>query len=158
MSAIPHFGRPPSGRWQIGDVQDWETGYFLRGSMTEIINLVAHRRRTRLNRARHLDPVIVEVIDALSALGGVAHRKVIADHVFSARSGSLRSSPKAVEQEIFGSLDVYAAKVAQRRAPAALLERPLGADSYRWALTPAGAALLAQPRERPGEGGARRIG
>lgn len=125
--------------------------------MTEIINLVAHRRRARLNRARHVDPVIVEVIDALSALGGVAHRKLIADHVFAARSGSLLPAPSTVEQEIFGSLDAYAAKAGQRRT-APLLERPLGPDSYRWALTAAGAALLAPSRDRTGERGVRRIG
>lgn len=125
--------------------------------MTEIINLVAHRRRTRLNRARHVDPVIVEVIDALSALGGVAHRKLIADHVYAARSGSLLPAPSAVEQEIFGSLDAYAAKVSQRRT-APLLERPLGADSYRWALTATGAALLSPSRDRTSESGVRRIG
>lgn len=125
--------------------------------MSEVINLVAHRRRTRLNRARHVDPVIVEVVDALSVLGGAAHRKAIADHVSAARSGTLSPASKAVEQEIYASLAAYAARNALKRG-APLLERPLGPDSYRWALTAEGASVLAPPRNRPGEGSARRIG
>lgn len=120
--------------------------------MSEVINLSVYRQGVRLRRVRQIEPMLVEIVDALARLGGAGHRRAIADQVFAGRTGKRAPAPRAVESEIYDVLDDYAEATRRRRSPP-LVHRPLGEDSYRWALTPHGADLLrraATPRGRSG--------
>lgn len=94
----------------------------------------------RLGR-RVVEPIVVEIVAALLAHGGAAHRQVVADHIASVRAGIRQPASRALQTEIYDGFQRYL-DVASRR-PAPLLHRPLGDTSHRWALTPSGQLLFA---------------
>lgn len=97
----------------------------------------------RLGR-RVVEPIVVEILEALLVHGGAAHRQVVADHIASARTGIRQPASRELQTEIYDGFQRYL-DVASRR-PAPLLHRPLGEASHRWALTPSGQLLLAGKR------------
>ncbi|NBB52376.1 hypothetical protein GVN24_29255 [Rhizobium sp. CRIBSB] len=109
--------------------------------MSDVVNLIAYRKRKKLGRAHQVDQVMAEIVDALAMLGGAAHRRAIADQVYTNRTGSIRSTPKEIECEVYQALDIYGSGTADRPSPP-LVERPLGEGSYRWALTGVGRTSL----------------
>jgi len=121
--------------------------------MSDVVNLVAYRGRKKLGRVQQLDQAMAEIIVALSMLGGAAHRRAIADQVYTMRTGSIRATPKEIECEVYQALESYWSGMGRRQSPP-LIERPLGEGSYRWALTCAGRKELAAHEAHPQTAGA----
>lgn len=109
--------------------------------MGTVVSYFDHKRRSKGGKAHHIDPVIAEILDALFDLGGCAHRQMVADQIAQRRSGRSCAAEVAARNEIFAAFDAYLVRAASRKSPA-LLERPLGDGSYRWALTDAGRRLF----------------
>ena len=105
--------------------------------MGRVVDFQKYRTR------REIDPVVAEIAEALSLLGGTAHRLQVADLIASRRAGRLSKASVDQADTIFAAFDRYL-QVAARRRPAPLLWRPLGRDSYRWGLTETGTSLLAK--------------
>lgn len=108
--------------------------------MGAIIKDAVRKLGVRLGR-RVVDPIVVEIVDALLARGGAAHRQVVADHIASVRTGIRQPASRELQTGIFDGFQRYLDVASRRRAP--LLHRPLGDASHRWALTPSGQLLLA---------------
>lgn len=121
--------------------------------MSDVVNLVAYRGRKKLGHTQQLDQAMAEIIVALSLLGGAAHRRAIADQVYTMRTGSIRATPKEIECEVYQALENYWSGVGRRQSPT-LIERPLGEGSYRWALTCAGRTAFTVHRAHPQSAGA----
>mgnify|MGYP001280716329 CR=1 FL=1 len=109
--------------------------------MGTVVSYFEHKRRAGRARGRQIDPVMVEILEALHALGGCAHRQAVADEIALRRSARPGSADAAARNDIYAAFDAYVTRTASRKVPA-LLWRPLGPDSYRWALTDAGQRLL----------------
>ena len=109
--------------------------------MGTVLSYVDHKRRSPGGRARPVEPVIAEILEALLTLGGSAHRQAVADQVCLRRGGRSGSPEPAARDEIYGAFDAYLARVATRKVPP-LLWLPLGCGSYRWSLTDAGQDLF----------------
>lgn len=84
---------------------------------------------------------MVEILEALHALGGCAHRQAVADQIALRRNGRSCPAEAAARNEIYAAFDAYLNWPASRKA-APLLWLPLGSGSYRWALTDAGQQLF----------------
>ncbi len=106
-----------------------------------VVSYFDHARREKGGKARPLDPLIVEILEALLVLGGCAHRQMVADQIARRRSGRSCPAEVAARNEIYAAFDAYLAWAASRKATP-LLARPLGQGSYRWALTDAGRRLF----------------
>ncbi len=106
-----------------------------------VVSYFDHKRRAKGGKARHIDPLIAEILEALLALGGCAHRQMVADQIAHRRSGRSCPAEAAARDEIYAAFDAYQAWTATRKATP-LLDRPLGEGSYRWALTDAGKRLF----------------
>jgi hypothetical protein len=104
--------------------------------MSNIVSLEAFKS----DKSR-IDPLVADILDALRALGGAAHRQTVADWVNWRRTGSLAPSSPLKRREIYEAYAAYL-EMAVRRRPAPLLYSPLGSESYRWALTDAAVKLL----------------
>jgi hypothetical protein len=113
-----------------------------------VINYADYKRRVRLGRARFIEPVLADIIDVLLSSGGVAHRQKVADVIASRRLGRPVAADRAVQDEVYAAFGNYLAQASTRR-PAPLLCLPLGPDSYRWALTPAGETLFSPNASAP---------
>lgn len=94
----------------------------------------------RLGR-RVVEPIVVEIVQALLVCGGAAHRQVVADHIASVRTGIRQAASRGLQAEVYDGFQRYLDVASRRRTP--LLHRPLGDASHRWALTPSGQLLLA---------------
>ena len=110
-------------------------------SVGTVVSYFDHARRAKGGKARHVDPLIAEILEALLVLGGCAHRQMVADQVVQRRSGRSCHAEPAARDEIYAAFDAHLAWAATRKSPP-LLDRPLGAGSYRWALTDAGTRLF----------------
>jgi len=106
-----------------------------------VVSYFDHARRAKGGKARHVDPMIAEILEALLVLGGCAHRQMVADQVVQRRSGRTAPAEPAARDEIYAAFDAHLAWASTRRSPP-LLDRPLGDGSYRWALTDAGTRLF----------------
>lgn len=109
--------------------------------MGTVVSYFDHKRRARGGKARLVDPVVIEILEALLALGGCAHRQMVADQIAQRRSGRSCPAEVAARTEIYAAFDAYMAWTVTRKATP-LLDRPLGEGSYRWALTEAGQRLF----------------
>lgn len=109
--------------------------------MGTVVSYFEHKRRAVRGRARHIEPVMAEILEALLALGGCAHRQAVADQIAFRRSGRSCPADAATRSEIYAAFDTYVTRASTRKAPS-LLWRPLGPGSYRWALTETGLALF----------------
>ena len=106
-----------------------------------VLSYVEHKRRASSGRARPIDPLTAEILEALVTLGGSAHRQAVADQVCLRRGGRSGPSDSTARDEIYSALDAYLGSVSTRKV-APLLWLPLGTGSYRWALTDAGHSLF----------------
>lgn len=92
---------------------------------------MAIARRARL--MPDLDGLMAEIVEALLALGGAAHRQTVIDLV-ACRRGGRRASP-GLSAELIEAFEIHRkALLARGRTP--LVHRPFGPESLRWALTP----------------------
>lgn len=109
--------------------------------MGTVVSYFEHKRRAGGGRVRQIDPILVEILEALFVLGGCAHRQAVADQIVLRRG--IRSGPAdaAARSGIYAAFDAYMTRASTRKAPP-LLWRPLGSDSYRWALTDVGLGLF----------------
>ena len=108
--------------------------------MGTVVSYSDHKRQARGGKARLVDPVVLEIVEALVVLGDCAHRQLVADQIAHRRGNRTGSSEAAARDEIYAAFDAYLTWAAARKA-LPLLERPLGEGSYRWALTDAGKRL-----------------
>lgn len=109
--------------------------------MGAVVSYLDHERRAKGGRAPQVDAVITEILESLLALGGSAHRQEVADLIVRRRSGRPGPAEGVDRDEIYVAFDAYLTCAATRKS-SPLLYRPLGAGSYRWALTAAGSRLF----------------
>ena len=109
--------------------------------MGTVVSYSEHKNRTGKGRVRLVNPMVVEIVEALIALGGGAHRQAVADQVALRRTGRACPAEPAMRTEVYAAFDAYLVWSASRKVPP-LLHLPLGTDSYRWALTDAGMHLF----------------
>ena len=109
--------------------------------MATVLSYSEHKRRAPAGRARPVDPLIAEVLEALLTLGGSAHRQAVVDQICLNRGGRAGSTEPAARDEIYSAFDAYLGSVSTRKV-APLLWLPLGSGSYRWALTDAAQYLF----------------
>lgn len=114
--------------------------------MGAIVNSGANTQGPRQKRPA-VEPIVAEIIEALLRRGGSAHRQVVADHIASVRAGVPVTATREIQQEVYAGFERYF-EVSRTRRPAPLLHRPLGLDSYRWALTPSGERLFTRVTAR----------
>lgn len=91
-----------------------------------------------------VDPVVGEIVHALLALGGSAHRDAVVARIASDRAGRTTGPSPELRAEIHARFQIYL-DTASRSRPAPLLHLPLGSGSYRWALTDAARSLFFRP-------------
>lgn len=100
-------------------------------------------RRARLQRMDAVHPIVAEIVETLQALGGSAHRDLVADQIAMRRSGlSLRASP-ALKDDVIQAFEAHC-EGGLRTTGRLLFHKPFGRDSHRWALSPSARAFLAQ--------------
>lgn len=116
--------------------------------MGTVVSYSEHKRRAGGARVRQIDPLMVEILDALLDLGGGAHRQAVADQIAFRRTGRSRPADVSARSEIYAAFDAYMARAATSKAPP-LLWQPLGPGSYRWALTDTGHHLFQSPSLAP---------
>jgi hypothetical protein len=109
--------------------------------MGAVVSYLDHKRRAKGGRAPHADAVIAEILESLLALGGSAHRQEVADLIVRRLKGRPDPATRVARSEIYAAFDAYLSWAATRKSPP-LLHCPLGAGSYRWALTAAGSRLF----------------
>ncbi|WP_269516012.1 hypothetical protein [Brevundimonas subvibrioides] len=95
-----------------------------------------------------IDPLVADIIDALRANSGSAHRQDVANWVVGRRTGKPLKATADEQEAIYAAFDSYLDAAARRRPPP-LLCKPLGPDSYRWALTSAALDLFEKRRSAP---------
>lgn len=102
-------------------------------------------RRARLKRMDAIHPIVAEIVETLQALGGAAHRDLVADQIAMRRSGlSLRASP-ALKADVIQAFEAHCDGAALTTGRL-LFHKPFGRDSNRWALNPSARAFLSQAR------------
>ena len=112
---------------------------------------VAQARGDKVARSWDVNPLMAEIVDALMALGGAAHRDVVLRGVAGRRS--IRSVSDGFRREIFETAAIHMRRAEEvHKAP--LIYLPFGAGSRRWALTAAFLKHVAStdrpvPRRRP---------
>ncbi len=77
---------------------------------------------------------MAQIIEALTECGGSAHRDVIANIIASRRAGRTTVASREIQDEVFGGFQRHVDQ-ASAKGLHARLYRPLGTESYRWALT-----------------------
>ena len=113
--------------------------------MGAVISYSAYKTGARLGGGRRsIEPIVGEIVHALLALGGSAHRDAVAAHIASARAGRTTAAAPELRTEVYAGFQRYI-EIASARRPAPLLHLPLGPSSYRWALTEAARSLFTQP-------------
>ena len=111
--------------------------------MTNVISYAAYKTAKGA-----IDPLVADIIDALRANSGSAHRQDIADWVVGRRTGKPHKATADKREAVYAAFDSYL-DAAVRRRPPPLLCKPLGPDSYRWALTSAALDLFEKRRSGP---------
>lgn len=120
-------------------------GLWGAGVVGAVISYSAYKTGARLGGGRRgIDPVVGEIVHALLALGGSAHRDTVVAHIASGRAGRTTAATQELRAEIYSGFRRYI-EMASARRPAPLLHLPLGPSSYRWSLTDAGRSLFAHP-------------
>jgi hypothetical protein len=93
---------------------------------------VAQARGDKVARSWDVNPLMAEIVDALIALGGVAHREVVLRRV--ARKRAIKSVSEGFRRDIFETAAIHMRRAEEVQKPA-LIYLPFGAGSRRWALT-----------------------
>lgn len=92
-----------------------------------------------------LNPLVDEIVQALLAMGGAAHRDSVIAYV--ARQRGLFRPPAELTQALAEAFAAYCGGAVDPRAPG-LLHLPYGAESQRWALTDQAFGLLRESQAR----------
>lgn len=92
---------------------------------------ITEARARRLSRQPLINPLVGEIVDALLALGGAAHRDAVIRHVALARGAPFASD--ALARELASAFEARLA--ATPAGASSLLALPFGEGSRRWALT-----------------------
>jgi hypothetical protein len=95
------------------------------------LSLPSMKRRTPRKPVIALDAQVAEIVEALTALGGEAHRSLVLQQIASARFGMPAKVTPTLER------DVIAAFEAHCRLPGDVTPRvrgSFGLGSHRWAL------------------------
>jgi hypothetical protein len=108
--------------------------------MNNIVQYPGAGKRPR--RSAKVDPVLVEIIDALVYFRGQAHRDQVCHHIASGRAGEARKAEDALKQEIYDVFRAHMAMSAESARARCLLHQPFGPESHRWGLTEDGLRLF----------------
>ena len=115
--------------------------------MDQVVDYVLARRRIKANRSVQIGPVVAEIVEALMACNGEAHRNLVIERIAMVRARGLSAIVEpALATEIIAAFESYCEAAPRMRPPARLLYKPFGASSHRWALTAAAKALFAHKR------------
>lgn len=106
-----------------------------------VINLSAYRGRTGRRATGEIGPPLADIMKALHHRGGALHRSAVVRQVASWRGLRAAESLSDLNSELIEAFEDYIRTARRKRTPP-LLEKPLGADSHRWALTDAGRQAL----------------
>jgi hypothetical protein len=80
-----------------------------------------------------LDARMAEIVDALMALAGAAHRDAVIELIARRRTGQAASP--GLKAELIAAFDAHC-QTLKARGLVPLVHRPFGDRSLRWALTP----------------------
>ena len=103
------------------------------------------RRRRKASAQAGDDGLVAEIVEALLALGGTAHRDLVAEQVAMARGGG-EAPPPSLKARLEAA---FATRLRlDRSGPdgAALFALPFGEGSHRWALAREAEIFLRQGR------------
>ncbi len=117
------------------------------GLNVTVVNLADFRRHSGRNTSQALGPDLADIMDALHLGGGALHRSVVVRQVAAWRGARTREEIAALDIELNLAFEEYI-RFARRRRKLVLLQKPLGADSYRWAITDVGRQLLEDQASR----------
>ncbi len=90
-----------------------------------------------------LNPLVDEIIQALLAMGGAAHRDSVIAYI--AKQRGLFRPPAELARALEEAFGAYCGGAVDPRSPG-LLHLPYGAESQRWALTDQAYGLLRESR------------
>jgi hypothetical protein len=107
--------------------------------MAENLVELAVSRDARLSRTPDAHPLVAEIVEALMALSGEAHRDVVIDRIAQGRHPGARAASQALRDEILRAFHAHCETGAER----ALFRLRFGEGSHRWALAPAAMAFIA---------------
>jgi len=110
--------------------------------VTTVVSYAAYKSSKDL-----IDPMVADIIDALRSMSGAAHRQAVADWIVRRRATHQRHATPDEQAAIYRAFDAHI-EMAKRRRPPPLLHTPLGAGSYRWALTPDALRLFGNARKQ----------
>ena len=108
-------------------------------------NVIAYPSRQRPlagRRANRVDPLIGEIVDALSHFRGQAHRDLVFDHIASIRAGMPAKASDGLRRDIITAFHGHLDAAATARRPRPLVELPFGVGSHRWGLSAEGARVF----------------
>lgn len=116
------------------------------GETADILDYMAQVRRNA-RRNPDADPLVAEIVEALLALGGQAHRDVVAERVASAREGRPSKSSAGLTAHIRAAFEERLRLDRSTRDRPTLLYLPFGDGSHRWALAREAETFLRWGRE-----------
>lgn len=119
------------------------------GETADILDYMAQARRKARNNPES-DPLVVEIVDALIALGGEAHRDRVADAVAAARAGVPTRANPALTAHLTAAFEDRLSRDEAIIGRPPLFDRPHGAGSLRWALAREAQAFLWRSRRSRG--------
>ena len=93
---------------------------------------VALARRAKFDKTWNINPLVAEIAEILMALGGSAHRNLVAERIAIRRSR--QDASDGLRRDIFEAFDAHCDGAARAGLPS-LVHLPFGAGSHRWALT-----------------------
>lgn len=106
-----------------------------------VVNLADYRQRPMRAITQALGPALIDILEALHLGGGALHRSTVVRQVAVWRVARTREEIAALDAELNGAFEEYIRLAGRRRKPP-LLQKPLGVDSYRWAITDFGRRWL----------------
>ncbi|WP_304163907.1 hypothetical protein [Phenylobacterium aquaticum] len=107
--------------------------------MSENLVELATSRDARLSRTPDPHPLVAEIVEALMALSGEAHREVVVDRIAQGRHRAARAASPALRDEVFRAFDAH--RHVDGEHPS-LFHLRFGEGSHRWSLAPAAIAFI----------------
>lgn len=106
--------------------------------MAENLVELAPSHAARLSRTPDAHPLVAEIVEALMALSGEAHRDVVIERIAHGRHPGARAASSALRDEILRAFNAHCETGADR----ALFRLRFGEGSHRWSLAPAAMAFI----------------
>lgn len=106
--------------------------------MAENLVELAVSRDARLSRTPNAHPLVAEIVEALMALNGEAHRDLVVDRIAHGRQRAARPASIALRDEILRAFQAHCESGEGR----ALFRLRFGEGSHRWSLTPVAMAFM----------------